>query len=75
MEKQTVEDKTNAIHVPGPGHQTSSSEGIDKVAIYRAVLRALVHLEQKDYTEDRQADVRKHDDLPDPASAKDTLQG
>ncbi len=75
VKKQTVEDKTNTIHIPEPGSQTAPSESIDKVAIYRAVLRALVHLEQKDYTEDRQADVRKHDDLPDPASACDTSQG
>ncbi len=50
-------------------------EGIDKVAIYQAVLRALVYLEQKDYTEIRQADVRIHGDLPDPASARDSSQG
>ncbi len=55
--------------------QLPPGEGIDMVAIYRTVLRALVHLEQKDYTEDRQADVRKHDDLPDPASADDSSQG
>ncbi len=55
--------------------QQPPREGIDMVAIYRTVLRALVHLEGKDYTEHRQADVVVHDDLPDPASAKDTLQG
>ncbi len=55
--------------------QLPPGEGIDMVAIYRTVLRALVHLEEKDYTEDRQADVLIHDDLPDPASANDTPQG
>ncbi len=55
--------------------QLPPGEGIDIVAIYRTVLRALVHLEQKDYTEDRQADVLIHDDLPDPASAEDSSQG
>ncbi len=55
--------------------QLPPGEGVDMVAIYRTVLRALVYLEGKDYTEHRQADVRKHDDLPNPASAKDTPQG
>ena len=52
--------------------QLPPGEGIDMVAIYRTVLRALVHLEGKDYTEDRQADVVVHDDLPDQASDEDS---
>ncbi len=66
---------TDPHHLDQQESQLPPGEGIDMVAIYRTVLRALVYLEGKDYTEDRQADVRKHDDLPDPASAMDTPQG
>ena len=52
-------------------------EGIDLVAAYRTVLRALARLESGEYTSDdeQQADVWGHDDLPDPASEKSTRQG
>ncbi len=52
-------------------------EGIDMVGIYRAILRAIAHLDERDYTEQdsRQADVLQHLDLPDPASSVDNSQG
>jgi hypothetical protein len=50
---------------------------IDLVSIYRTVLRVVAHLEQSDYTgqNSRQAEVRQHPDLPDPASRTDNSQG
>ncbi len=56
--------------------QGTSTDGIDMVAVYRAVLRALVCLDEAEYTEEqfRQDDVVVHDDLPDPASALDISQ-
>jgi hypothetical protein len=55
----------------------TQAEGTDRITIYQALLRILVHLEHKDYTqkEVRQADVWAHDDPPDPASARDNSQG
>ncbi len=52
-------------------------ESVDMVSIYRAVLRAIAHLDERDYTEQnsRQADVLKHLDLPDPASSDGNSQG
>jgi hypothetical protein len=50
---------------------------VDKMSVYQTILRILVHLEQKDYTEGdlRQADVLQHDDPPNPASIRETSQG
>ena len=55
-----------------PEEPMKQAEGIDLVAAYRTVLRALARLESGEYTSDneRQADVWGHDDLPDPASEK-----
>lgn len=58
-----------------PEHQPPGGQGIDKVAIYQTVLRVLVYLAQKDYTEKRQTGVQQHDGLPNPASAHDSSQG
>ncbi len=54
----------------------TSADGIDMVVVYRAVLRALVCLDEAEYTEKqlRQDDVVVHDGLPDPASASDISQ-
>jgi hypothetical protein len=63
--------------VEPPNEEDESREGTDLVAAYRALLRALAHLESQEYTSenDQQADVWGHDDLPDPASDCSTSQG
>jgi hypothetical protein len=57
--------------------QEQLEEGIDMLGACRAILRALVHLENAEYTETslRQAEVMEHNDLPDPASDDSTAQG
>jgi hypothetical protein len=57
--------------------ENENREGIDLVAAYRALLRALAHLESQEYTseDDQQAGVCNHNDLPDPASEPSTSQG
>ncbi|MHB8629991.1 MAG: hypothetical protein ACYDBJ_27350 [Aggregatilineales bacterium] len=53
------------------------ADGIDKLAVYRTLVRILVHLEGKDYTGEpvRQAEVLEHDDPPNPASESSISQG
>lgn len=57
--------------------QEQPERQIDLVAIYRTVLRVVAHLEESDYNGGnlRQAEVLKHDDLPDPASRVHNSQG
>lgn len=51
-----------------------TSEDVEMASICRAIARVLALLDQTEYTQDnwRQADVRQHDDLPDPASVEPT---
>jgi hypothetical protein len=57
--------------------QEQPERQIDLVSIYRTVLRVVAHLEESDYNGEnsRQAEVRHHPDLPDPASRADNSQG
>ena len=57
--------------------QAQPERQIDLVSIYRTVLRVVAHLEESDYNGGnlRQAEVLKHDDLPDPASRVPNSQG
>ena len=57
--------------------EAQREEGPDMVGIYRAILRAIAHLDERDYTDQnsRQADVLEHLDLPDPASSDSNSQG
>jgi hypothetical protein len=60
-----------------PEEPVKQAEGIDFVTAYCTVLRVVAHLESHEYTTtcERQADVGKHDGLPDPASDCRTRQG
>ncbi len=81
------------LYNPDPAQepaQEQPDEAIDMLAACRAILRALVHLAEAEYTPEhlntvgavedtgdiwQQAEVVEHDDLPDPASASDISQG
>ncbi len=81
------------LYNPDPAQepaQEQPDEGIDMLAACRAILRALVHLAEAEYTPEQlnivddvegtgdiwqQAEVVVHDDLPDPASAGGNSQG
>ncbi len=81
------------LYNPDPAQepaQEQPDEAIDMLAACRAILRALVHLAEAEYTPEqlnsvgdvestghkwRQDEVLKHDDLPDPASARGNSQG
>ncbi len=72
-----MREKSNPLLAESEGKQPRLPESIDQLAICRAIVRVLVYLEQKDYTEHQlqQADVDQHDDPPDPASEDDRSQG
>jgi len=57
------------------------TEGVDQLALCRALLEIVAHFEETLYSDDqstqqlRQTAGRQPDDLADPASAYDTVQG
>lgn len=62
--------------------EESNSDEVNLVSVYRSVLEIVAHLQKTQYSEststefsEQQADVRQHNDLPDPASDTDTSQG
>ena len=60
-----------------PNTPEYSEEGIDMASLCRTVLKVVARLEEQQYTasENRQAAVSQHDDLPDLASVRRTSQG
>jgi hypothetical protein len=64
---------------PDQKAQANQLEGINMTAVYGVVLRMLVYLNEREYTSamsnERQADVDEHGDLPDPASDQRISQG
>ena len=65
-----------------PNEQPATTEdGIDLVAASGIILRVIADWQQSEYTEDsstengRQAEVRQHNDLSNPASERSTTQG
>jgi len=60
----------------------SNPDEVNMVSVYRSVLEIVAHLQETQYSEttstelsEQQADVRQHNDLPDPASERDSSQG
>ena len=68
--------------LPTVKDEESNPDEINMVSVYRSVLDIIAHLQETQYSEttstelsEQQADVRQHNDLPDPASDVDTSQG
>jgi len=62
--------------------EESNPDEVNMVSVYRSVLEIVAHLQETQYSEttstelsEQQADVRQHNDLPDPASDFGTSQG
>lgn len=62
--------------------EESNPDEVNMVLVYRSVLEIVAHLQETQYSEttstelsEQQADVRQHNDLPNPASESDSSQG
>jgi len=62
--------------------EESNPDEVNMVSVYRSVLEIVAHLSETQYSEttstelsEQQAEVRQHNDLPDPASGRNTSQG
>ena len=60
----------------------NNPDEVNMVSVYRSVLEIVAHLQETQYSEitstelsEQQAEVVVHDDLPDPASERDSSQG
>lgn len=68
--------------IPTVKDEESNSDEVNMVSVYRSVLEIVAHLQETQYSEatstelsEQQADVVAHNDLPDPASGRNTSQG
>ena len=62
--------------------EEANPDEVNLVSVYRSVLEIVAHLQETQYSEttstelsEQQAEVVEHNDLPDPASDRDTSQG
>ncbi len=77
-----VKPEHTRIHLKSEGSREKQlNTGTNLVEVSRTLLRIVARLSKTEYTESssiqngRQAEVVVHDDLSDPASARDTSQG
>jgi hypothetical protein len=62
--------------------EESNPDEVNMVSVYRSVLEIVAHLQETQYSEatstelsEQQAEVVVHNDLPNPASERDSSQG
>ena len=75
-------DKTRMHLKPEHIREKQLNTGTNLLDVSRALLRIVAHLQETQYSEatstelsEQQAEVRQHNDLPDPASGHNTSQG